>query len=134
MAVPAASKGDGEGAVVIRVFGEITVQSASERGKEACSVGRGQRGWRARGGSGGEDGGERRGGKARLQLPSEHLPRAFTHPASETTVAEIACCQWRVTVRCTVGVLFVAAVLFGVRLAVAVGYGLGSAPGQDPGP
>lgn len=39
-----------------------------------------------------------------------------------------------VTVRCTVGVLLVAAVLFGVRLAVAVGYRLGSAPGQDPGP
>lgn len=30
MAVPAASNGVGEGAVVIRVFGEITVQSASE--------------------------------------------------------------------------------------------------------
>lgn len=39
-----------------------------------------------------------------------------------------------VTVRCTVGVLLVAAVLFRVRLAVAVGYRLGSAPGQDPGP
>lgn len=32
------------------------------------------------------------------------------------------------------GMLFIAALLFRVRLAVAVGYGLGSAPGQDPGP
>ena len=32
------------------------------------------------------------------------------------------------------GMLFIAALLFRVRLTVAVGYGLGSAPGQDPGP
>lgn len=34
----------------------------------------------------------------------------------------------------TMGMLFVAALLFRVWLAVAVGYGLGSASGQDPGP
>lgn len=45
-----------------------------ERRKETCSVGRGQRGWR---GSGGEDGGERRSGKAAPRLRSEHLARAF---------------------------------------------------------
>lgn len=34
----------------------------------------------------------------------------------------------------TMGMLFVAALLFRVWLAVAVGYSLGSASGQDPGP
>lgn len=48
-----------------------------ERRKETCSVGRGQRGWGARAGSGGEDGGERRSGKAALRLRSEHLARAL---------------------------------------------------------
>lgn len=58
----------------------------------------------------------------------------FAHAASGTGVTGIVRCQSRVTVRCTVGVLFIAAVLLGVWLAVAVGYGLGSAPGQHPGP
>lgn len=34
----------------------------------------------------------------------------------------------------TMGMLFIAALLFRVWLAVAVGYSLGSASGQDPGP
>lgn len=41
--------------------------------------------------------------------------------------------QFSVTIS-TTGMLFIAALLFRVWLAVAVGYSLGSASGQDAGP
>lgn len=113
----------------MRVFAEITVQS-NGRKHARWAEGSNDGEW-----SRGEDG-EESSGVEKRRLPSEHLARASTHAASQTRDirTEITWRRSRVTVRCTVGVLLVAAVLFGVRLAVAVGYGLGSAPGQDPGP
>lgn len=127
------TQGLSEGAPLIRVFGAIAVRSASGARKRVLWAEDSKDGER---GKGVEAKTEESGGaeKRRCGCKRSRLARAFTHGASETTVTELTRRQSGVTVRCTVGVLFVAAVLFGVWLAVAVGYGLGSAPGQDPGP
>lgn len=65
------TQGLSEGAPLIRVFGAIAVRSTSGARKRV------QQGWRAREGSGGEDGGERRSGKAPLRLQTEPPGEGF---------------------------------------------------------
>lgn len=112
------------------MVGKITVQSESAGSKDAL--------W-AEGGEDEECGKgveekteERKSNAARRR--TGHLAMVFTRAGLEATLTEMTRCWPCVEVCRTVGVLFIAAVLFGVWLAVAVSYGLGSASGQDPGP
>lgn len=66
-----------------------------------------------------------------LSIMSNRKPRHYSARKSNSDGADYTLTCVYVS---TVSMLLIAALLLRVWLAVAVGYGLGSAPGQDPGP
>lgn len=73
-------------------------------------------------------------GTAGKKMPASIRCRLMLHVRTFTVISDKSNTIMKSVYVCTMSVLFIAALLLRVWLAIPVGYGFGSAPGQDPSP
>lgn len=73
-------------------------------------------------------------GTAGKKMPASIRCRLMLHVRTFTVISDKSNTITKSVYVCTVSMLFIAALLLRVWLAIPVGYGFGSAPGQDPSP